>query len=71
MPRNRSAIHLILGENRPLARGPTGRIAIPNVVGAHETSERLGVNQPQVAYDWRRRHANLPEPIAQVRMAIM
>jgi predicted DNA-binding transcriptional regulator AlpA len=41
------------------------------LVGAAEIAERLGVKRPQVVHDWRRRHAEFPEPVAKLRTALI
>lgn len=47
------------------------RVAVQDLVGAHEIAERLGVARPQVVHDWRRRHADFPQPIAQLKTALI
>jgi predicted DNA-binding transcriptional regulator AlpA len=47
------------------------RVAAEDLVGAHEIAERLGVARPQVVHDWRRRHADFPQPIAQLKTALI
>lgn len=40
-----------------------GRMAdLDQLVGAREIADRLGIARPQVVYQWRRRHAEFPEP---------
>lgn len=34
------------------------------LVGAKEIADRLKVARPQVVYEWRRRHAEFPMPVA-------
>lgn len=41
------------------------------LVGAAEIAERIGVKRPQVVHDWRRRYADFPEPVAQLRQALV
>ena len=49
------------------AEGPMGRkLDVDLIVGAAEIAERLGVARPQVVHDWRRRHADFPQPVAVV-----
>ena len=44
----------------------------PNdLVGAHEIAERLGVAFPQMVHEWRRRHNDFPQPIAQLLMGMI
>lgn len=47
------------------------RVAVHDLVGAHEIAERLGVARPQVVHDWRRRHDDFPQPIAQLKTALI
>ena len=47
------------------------KIDIKNLVGAHEIAQLLGVARPQVVHEWRRRHVDFPEPIAQLRTALI
>ena len=44
---------------------------IDDLVGAHEIAQRLGVARPQVVHEWRRRHADFPEPIATLKTALI
>ena len=41
------------------------------LVGSTEIAERLGVARPQVVHDWRRRHADFPEPVATLKTALI
>lgn len=36
------------------------------LVGAPEIAKRLGMRGPQAVHDWRRRHADFPQPVAVV-----
>lgn len=47
------------------------RIDVDNLVGAAEIAERCGVKRPQVVHDWRRRYPDFPEPVAQLRQALV
>ena len=47
------------------------RIDPKDLVGAHEIAERLGVARPQVVHDWRRRHPEFPQPVAQLKTALI
>ena len=47
------------------------KIDIDDLVGAHEIAQRLGVARPQVVHEWRRRHADFPEPIATLKTALI
>lgn len=47
------------------------RIDVDNLVGAAEIAERCGVKRPQVVHDWRRRYDDFPEPVAQLRQALV
>lgn len=42
------------------------KVDADDLVAAVEIAQRLGVARPQVVYDWRRRHPDFPEPVAQV-----
>lgn len=37
-----------------------------DLVGSAEIAKRLGVRRLQVVHDWRRRHADFPEPVAEL-----
>lgn len=41
------------------------------LVGAAEVAQRLGVARPQVVHDWRRRHADFPQPVATLKQAMV
>lgn len=47
------------------------RIDVDNLVGAAEIAQRCGVKRPQVVHDWRRRYPDFPEPVAQLRQALV
>jgi predicted DNA-binding transcriptional regulator AlpA len=47
------------------------KIDINDLVGAHEIAQRLGVARPQVVHEWRKRHADFPEPIAALKTALI
>ena len=49
----------------------TRKVAPEDLVGAHEIAQRLGVARPQVVHEWRRRHADFPEPIAALKTALI
>lgn len=55
----------------PTIMGMSHRVAVEDLVGAHEIVERLGVARPQVVHDWRRRHSDFPQPIAQLKTALI
>lgn len=46
------------------------RYAADELVGAAEIAERLGVGT-SVVHDWRRRHADFPEPTIRLRMGLI
>lgn len=47
-----------------LASVPVGRkVDLDEIVGASEIAARLGVKRPGVVHDWRRRHAEFPQPV--------
>jgi hypothetical protein len=39
-----------------------------NLVGAHEIARRLGLAFPNSVHTWRRRHADFPQPVAELQM---
>ena len=41
------------------------------LVGSTEIAQRLGVARLQVVHDWRRRHADFPEPVATLKTALI
>jgi hypothetical protein len=47
------------------------RVDVENLVGAAEIAERLGVKRPQVVHDWRRRYPDFPQPVANLRQALI
>lgn len=47
------------------------KVDVNDLVGAHEIAQRLRVARPQVVHEWRRRHANFPEPIATLKTALI
>jgi hypothetical protein len=47
------------------------RIDVENLVGAAEIAERLDVARPQVVHEWRRRYRDFPEPVAQLKQALV
>lgn len=47
------------------------KVDVDDLVGAHEIAQRLGVARPQVVHEWRRRHADFPEPIATLKTALI
>lgn len=38
-----------------------------DLVGSAEIAERLGVKRHQVVHGWRRRYADFPQPVADLR----
>lgn len=42
-----------------------------DLVGAAEIAERLGLAQVQTVHTWRRRHDDFPEPVAQLKQALI
>ena len=42
-----------------------------DLVGAAEIAERLGVALPQVVHKWRERYPDFPQPVAQLRQALV
>jgi hypothetical protein len=47
------------------------RVAVENLVGAHEIAARLGMSQPQVAHEWRRRLPEFPQLMAQLKTSLI
>jgi hypothetical protein len=44
------------------------QVDVTQLVGTAEIAKRLGVKRPELVHDWRRRHADFPDPVA--RLAI-
>jgi len=44
---------------------------VDQLVGAAEIAERLGVGKSTVVHDWRRRHPEFPQPVAQLKTALV
>jgi predicted DNA-binding transcriptional regulator AlpA len=47
------------------------QVDVDDLVGAAEIAERCGVKRPQVVHDWRRRYPDFPEPVTQLRTALV
>jgi hypothetical protein len=47
------------------------RVEVDQLVGAAEIADRLGLAVPQTVHDWRRRHADFPQPVAVLRMGLV
>lgn len=47
------------------------RVDVSQLVGAAEIATRLGAKRPQVVHDWRRRHPDFPEPVAQLSQVLV
>lgn len=61
-----------MGDEALPSLGEMGRrIDADNLVGAAEIAERCGVKRPQVVHDWRSRYEDFPEPVAQLRRALV
>jgi predicted DNA-binding transcriptional regulator AlpA len=41
------------------------------LVGAAEIARRLSLSVPQTVHDWRRRHADFPQPIVVLTMGMV
>ena len=41
------------------------------LVGAAEIAQRLGMSRAQTVYNWRARHDDFPEPVAQLQVALV
>ena len=47
--------------------GGMGRkVDLDDLVDTSEIARRLGVGRPQVVHDWRRRHADFPQPVLRI-----
>lgn len=54
------------------AQGVTRRrVLVEDLVGAAEIAERLGLAQVQTVHSWRRRYDDFPQPVAQLRQALI
>jgi len=42
-----------------------------DLVGAAEIADRLGLALRQTVHDWRRRHADFPAPVAELKMGLI
>jgi hypothetical protein len=47
------------------------QVNVEDLVGAAEIADRLGLAQSQTVHSWRRRYEDFPEPIAQLRTALI
>jgi hypothetical protein len=47
------------------------KVDADQLVGAAEIADRLGVARPQVVHLWRTRYPDFPEPVAQLRQALV
>jgi hypothetical protein len=47
------------------------RVDVTDLVGAAEIASRLRVARPQAVHEWHRRHADFPQPVAQLRQALV
>ena len=47
------------------------RVDVDDMVGTAEIAERLGLAQTQTVHLWRRRYPDFPEPVAQLRQAMI
>ena len=45
----------------------TRKIDPKDIVGANEIAERLNLSFPNVIHNWRSRHADFPQPIADLK----
>lgn len=46
-------------------------VSVDGLVGAAETAARLGSKRTSVVHDWRRRHAEFPEPVATLQAGLV
>ena len=47
------------------------RVDPADLVGAPEIAERLGLSRPQVVHNWRYRHDDFPQPVADLRQGMV
>lgn len=47
------------------------RLDADHLVGAAEIASRLGAKRHNVVHDWRRRYPDFPEPVANLRQAMV
>ncbi len=52
-------------------RAVARRVNVDELVGAPEIADRLGLQLGQTVHDWRRRHADFPEPVTKLRQAMV
>lgn len=65
----RSDASTLLARPRLLRCGAVARkVDVTELVGAAEIAKRLGSNRRQLVTDWRRRHPDFPQPVAQLEM---
>ena len=61
-----------MAQQRPLPSPPVGTPVDPDdLVGAAEIAERLGLASTSVIHDWRRRHAEFPQPVRTLTMGVL
>jgi len=49
----------------------TRKIDPKDIVGAYEIAERLNLSFPNVVHNWRSRHVDFPEPIAELTAGVL
>lgn len=47
------------------------RVDVDDLVGAAEIASRLEVKRPQVVHEWRTRHPEFPEPVANLNNGLI
>ena len=47
------------------------RVNADDLVGAAEIADRLGIAYVETIHNWRRRYADFPQPVAQLRQALI
>jgi hypothetical protein len=47
------------------------KVDVDDLVGAAEIADRLGVAYVETIHSWRRRHPDFPQPVAQLRQALI
>jgi hypothetical protein len=46
-------------------------VNVDDLVGAAEIADRLDIAHPETVHAWRKRYADFPEPVAQLRQALI
>jgi hypothetical protein len=46
-------------------------VNVDDLVGAAEIADRLDIAHPETVHAWRKRYVDFPEPVAQLRQALI